>query len=99
MQNELIRGFAINKDEKFEHFKWSDDNKYLARLKKDILIVYVTPTMEMLPDAQGVKQPIKDGIKDLSWFPNRNIILSVSEKMAGKKVSESILQFFEVINI
>jgi hypothetical protein len=96
LQKELIRGFAINKNEKFENFKWSDDSKYLARLKKDILMVYVSPTMEMLADAQGLRQPIKDGIKDLTWFPNRNVILSISEKMAGKKVSESILQFFEI---
>jgi uncharacterized protein with WD repeat len=96
MQNELIRGFAANIDEKFENFKWSDDSKYLARLKKDILIIYVAPTIEMLADSQGVKQPIKDGIKELHWFPGRNVILTISEKKAGKKVSESILQFFEI---
>jgi uncharacterized protein with WD repeat len=101
MQNELIRGFAINREEKFENYKFSVDSKYLARLKKDILIVYTTPsdivpTMEMLADAQGVRQPIKDGIKEIHWFPNRNNILAISVKMAGKKVSESILQFFEV---
>ena len=52
--------------------------------------------MEMLNDSQGVKQPIKDKIKEMHWFPNRNNILTITEKLSGKKVSESIIQFFEV---
>lgn len=96
MRNDLVRGFAIGKDEKFSDFKWSNDSKYLARLKKDILIVYEAPKMLMLPDAEGKRQPIKDGIKEYQWFPNKNIILTITEKRSGNKLSESILQFFEI---
>ena len=47
--DELIRGFAINKDEKFEHFKWSPDSKFFGRIKKDVMIVYEAPKMQIIP--------------------------------------------------
>src|SRR5690349_3591047 len=96
MRNDLVRGFAITKEEKFTDFKWSNDSKYLARLKKDILMVYEIPKMQMIADAEGKRQPIKDGIKEYHWFPNKNFILTITEKKSGNKVSESILQFFEI---
>lgn len=46
---ELIRGFTINKDEKFENFKWSPNGKFFGRIKKDILIVYEAPKMQIIP--------------------------------------------------
>ena len=96
LRNDLIRGLAIGKDEKFENFKWSPDSKYFGRIKKDILIVYESPKMQMLPDSQGVRQPIKENIKEFYWFPNRNNIMTLSEKRSGKSINESILQFFEI---
>ena len=96
LRNDLIRGLAIGKDEKFENFKWSSENKYFGRIKKDILIVYEAPKMQMLPDSQGVRQPIKDNIKDFFWFPNRSIIITLSEKRSGKSINESILQFVQI---
>jgi hypothetical protein len=50
----------------------------------------------MLPDAEGKRQPIKDGIKEYHWFPTRNNIVTISEKRTGIKLNESILQFFEI---
>jgi hypothetical protein len=96
LRNDMIRGLAIGKDEKFENFKWSPDSKFFGRIKKDILIVYESPKMQMIPDAQGVRQPIKDNIKDFFWFPNRSNIITLSEKRAGNRLNESILQFFEI---
>jgi len=96
LRNDMIRGLAIGKDEKFENFKWSHDSKFFGRIKKDILIVYESPKMQMIPDSQGVRQPIKDNIKDFSWFPNRSNIITLSEKRAGNRLNESILQFFEI---
>jgi hypothetical protein len=52
--------------------------------------------MEMIQDSQGVKQPLKDKIKEMYWFPNRNNLLTITEKLSGKNVSESIIQFFEI---
>jgi hypothetical protein len=96
LRNEMIRGLAIGKDEKFENFKWSHDSKFFGRIKKDILIVYESPKMQMLPDKEGVRQPIKDNIKDFFWFPNRTNIITLSEKRSGNRLNESILQFFEI---
>jgi hypothetical protein len=72
------------------------DSKYFARIKKDVLIVYEAPKMQMIPDSQGVRQPIKDNIKEFYWFPNRNNILTISEKRSGNRLDETILQFFEI---
>ncbi len=96
LRNDMIRGLAIGKDEKFENFKWSYDSKYFGRIKKDILIVYEAPKMQMIPDSQGVRQPIKDNIKEYFWFPNRNNIITLSEKRSNQKLNESILQFIEI---
>ena len=46
--DELIRGFVINKDEKFENFKWSPDAKFFGRIKNDVLIVYESPKMQII---------------------------------------------------
>ncbi len=95
MRKELIRDLTITKEESFSNFKWSKDSKYFGRIKKDILIIYEAPKMQMLPDSQGVRQPIKDNVKEFHWFPNRNNIVTISEKRSGNKLNESILQFFE----
>ncbi len=52
--------------------------------------------MQMIPDSQGVRQPIKDNVKEFHWFPNKNNIVTISEKRSGNKLNESILQFFEI---
>jgi len=96
LRNDLIRGLTINKDEKFENFKWSSDSKFFGRIKKDILIIYEAPKMQMIPDSQGRRQPVKENIKDFYWFPNRNNIVTLTEKRSGNKLNESILQFFEI---
>ena len=49
LTEELIRGFTINKDEKFENFKWSPTGKFFGRIKKDILIIYEEPKMLIIP--------------------------------------------------
>lgn len=49
LNDELIRGFTINKDEKFENFKWSPDAKFFGRIKKDVMIVYESPKMQIIP--------------------------------------------------
>jgi hypothetical protein len=96
IRKELIRDLTITKDENFSQFKWSRDSQFFGRIKKDILIIYEAPKMQMLPDSQGVRQPIKDNVKDFHWFPNRSNIVTISEKRSGNKLNESILQFFEM---
>ena len=49
MKQEIVRSFYINKSESFQNFKFSHDSKYLARIKKDHVMIYVSPEMTMLP--------------------------------------------------
>ena len=95
--DELIRGIAIGKDENFKNFKWSKDSAFFGRIKKDILIVYESPKMQMLYDQEIQKRhPIMDNVKDFHWFPNSNIIIAVSERKVGNKLAESKLNFIEI---
>lgn len=44
-----------------------------------------------------MRQPIKENVKDFHWFPNKNIIITVTEKRNKKgSLDESILSFYEV---
>ncbi len=54
--------------------------------------------MQMIPDSQGIRQPIKENIKSFHWFPNKNNILAITEKRSGKnnRLDDTILQFFEI---
>mmetsp|Transcript_26880 Transcript_26880/g.43881 ORF Transcript_26880/g.43881 Transcript_26880/m.43881 type:complete len:667 (-) Transcript_26880:280-2280(-) len=51
-------------------FKWSHDDKYLARLTQDGLAVYEAPSMRLL-DGKVIKL---DGLRDFSWSPTDNIL-------------------------
>ena len=96
--NELIRGITISKDENFKNFLWSNDSQFFGRIKNDILIVYEAPKMHIILDPKEKKRvPIRDGIKKFSWFPTKNIIAAVQEKLINQnKISESIIHFIEI---
>jgi len=51
-------------------FKWSHDDKFLARMGEDVVSVYETPSMDMV-DKKSIKI---EGVKDFSWSPSQNII-------------------------
>ena len=96
--NELIRGITISKEENFKNFLWSNDSQFFGRIKNDILIVYEAPKMHIILDPKEKKRvPIRDGIKKFSWFPTKNIIAAVQEKLINQnKISESIIHFIEI---
>ena len=95
--NELIRGIAINKDEHFSNFKWSYDSAYFGRIKKEILIIYGAPKMQIIMDpVEKKRHPIMDNVKKFEWFPNKNVVLAVSEKYSQKKLVESQINFIEI---
>lgn len=95
--NEVIRGIGISKEEKFAHFKWSSDSSFFGRIKKDILIVYESPKMQICLDPENKKRhPIKENIKDFLWFPTTNNLITITEKYTQKKLIESVLQFIEI---
>lgn len=51
-------------------FRWSKDDKYFARLGRDVLSVYETPGFGLL-DKKSIKIP---GIRDFSWSPTDNTL-------------------------
>merc|ERR1712071_15555 len=51
-------------------FLWSHDDKYLARMGKDLISIYETPSMKLL-DRRSQSTP---GIHEFQWSPKANII-------------------------
>ena len=100
LNNNIIRSFSIKKNEKFSNFIWSPDSKYLGRIRDELLILYELPSMRMVLDKkENMRMPIKDGIKQFSWFPNNNILITISEKYDvnnKKKLISSTLDFIEI---
>ena len=57
-------------------YKWSFDEKYLAKRSLDNLAIFESPTMDMLADASGKKTSIKyEAIQDFEWCPLANKIV------------------------
>ena len=98
LTNSIIRSFNIEKNEKFSNFIWSPDSKYLGRIKEEKLMIYELPTMKMIKDKQDKRVPIKDNVTSFSWFPNNNIVISISEKYDNnkKKLLNSTMDFIEI---
>lgn len=51
-------------------FQWSHDDKYLARMGKDLISIYETPSMKLL-DKRSL---IADGIHEFQFSPKQNVI-------------------------
>ena len=63
------RGFEAGAIQGSE-FRWSHDDKYFARLGKDVISVYDSSTMGLL-DKKSLKIP---GIRDFCWSPTDSLI-------------------------
>ena len=99
LTDRIIRSFNIEKTEKFSNFIWSPDSKFLGRIKDEKLMVYELPSMKMIKDKQDKRIPIKDNVNRFSWFPNNNIIISITEKYDTKnkkKLISSTMDFIEI---
>lgn len=51
-------------------FRWSHDDKYVARMEDNAIFIYDTPSFYLL-DLKSIKVP---GIRNFSWSPTDNII-------------------------
>jgi translation initiation factor 3 subunit B len=51
-------------------FQWSHDDNYLARMGKDLISIYSTPSMRLLDK----KSLLAEGIHEFQWSPKANII-------------------------
>jgi len=73
----LLRAFALYPD-KIERredkppppFQWSHDDAYLARMGKDLISIYSTPTMRLLDK----KSLLAEGIHEFQWSPKANVL-------------------------
>lgn len=54
----------------FSMFRWSHDDKYVAQMKENAILVYETPSFYLL-DLKSIKVM---GIRNFSWSPTDNII-------------------------
>jgi translation initiation factor 3 subunit B len=68
----LLRGFSTPQGKKMEWpvFKWSKDDRMVARAGNDAIAVYELPAFTLL-DGKPVKA---DGLKEFSWSPAGNLI-------------------------
>ncbi|KAK7081817.1 translation initiation factor eIF-3b like protein [Halocaridina rubra] len=64
------RAFNAERPPLWPVFKWSNDDRYFARIGEDMLSVYETPSFGLL-DKKSIKV---NGIKDFSWSPTDNIL-------------------------
>ena len=46
-------------------FQWSHDDKYIARMGKDLISIYETPSMKLLEQ----KSLLTNGILEFTWSP------------------------------
>ena len=51
-------------------FQWSHDDKYLARMGKDLISIFETPSMKLL-DRRSLAA---DGIHEFQWSPKTNVL-------------------------
>lgn len=51
-------------------FQWSHDDKYIARMGKDLISIYETPSMKLLEQ----KSLLTNGILEFTWSPKANLI-------------------------
>jgi uncharacterized protein with WD repeat len=100
MRTEIVRSFHIDKSESHLNFKFSHDSKYLGRVKGAYLMIYEAPEMNMLPDKNGEKIPIKaDGIYNIEWSKTQNILVCFTKDITNNnKVKESVIHFYEVLS-
>jgi len=64
------RAFHAEEPQVLPSFKWTHDDKYFARITKDGISVFETPSCGLL-DKKSIKVP---GMRDFSWSPKENIL-------------------------
>jgi len=71
----LLRAFplfpdGLSKEDSPPPFQWSHDDKYLARMGKDLISIYETPGMKLL-DKRSLSA---EGICEFQWSPKANVL-------------------------
>jgi len=80
-----LKGFLGNDKAPWPTFKWSHDDKYVARMSEDLILVYETPSMNLL-------EPIKVvGLTDFCWSPSENVISYFVPEINNNKPASVVL--------
>jgi translation initiation factor 3 subunit B len=73
----LLRAFPVNPDNFPQDdeippppFQWSHDDNYLARMGKNLISIYSTPSMRLLDK----KSLLTEGIHEFQWSPKANVL-------------------------
>ena len=72
----LLRAFPLypdnfpQEDVPAPPFQWSHDDSYLARMGRDLISIYSTPSMKLLDK----KSLLAEGIHEFQWSPKANIL-------------------------
>jgi len=73
----LLRAFSLypdnvprSDDNPPPPFQWSNDDAYLARMGKDLISIYSTPSMRLLDK----KSLLAQGIHEFQWSPKANVL-------------------------
>lgn len=64
------RVFNSDGHHSYSMFRWSHDDKYVARMEESAIFIYETPSFYLM-DLKSIKIP---GIRNFSWSPTDNII-------------------------
>lgn len=85
-----LRGFDKEKGEghAWPAFKWSADDKYLARKGLDAISIYETPTMGLL-EKKSLKVP---GVQECAWSPSDNLLAYWVPEKTGAPASVAVVE-------
>jgi len=91
----LLRAFPLYPDNIQRHdeippppFQWSHDDAYLARMGKDLVSIYSTPSMRLLDK----KSLLADGIHEFQWSPKANVLALWSPEQNNSPAHVDLIQ-------
>ncbi|CAM9898932.1 unnamed protein product [Heterosigma akashiwo] len=69
-------------------FKWSHDDKYLARMGQDLISIYELPSMKLLQ-----KRSLKaEGVQEFEWSPTENKLVYWSPEKGNSPASVTVVE-------
>jgi len=80
-----LRGFINGKSP----FRWSPDDRFVARLGEDVVSVYETPHMG-LHQKQSLKVP---GVVDFAWSPSQNVLAYFVPEQGTRAARVALVEF------
>jgi translation initiation factor 3 subunit B len=69
-------------------FQWSHDDQYLARMGKNLISIYSTPSMRLLDK----KSLLAEGIHEFQWSPKANIIVCWAPEQANSPAHVDVIE-------